>query len=90
MLAITVKTETETGPVRSRPAAAELAGLLRRTGPDDDPFVVVERCPEEAHAYVQTWRDDDGPFQVEYRDGSPDRVIDVTPLDWRKRLPAGD
>ncbi|WP_411138324.1 DUF6891 domain-containing protein [Streptomyces sp. C10] len=92
MLAITVTTET--GPVRSRPAAEELTGLLRRIGADDDHFVVVGRCPDEAHVYVQTWRDGDGPFQVEYRDGAPEqhfrahsddpeRVVAVF-LDWAR------
>ncbi|MEU9119266.1 hypothetical protein AB0C96_05300 [Streptomyces sp. NPDC048506] len=71
MLAISVKTET--GPGRSRPTAAELAGLLRRIGADDDHFVVAERLPDETHVYVQTWRDGAGPFRVEYRDGAPER-----------------
>ncbi|WP_327702467.1 hypothetical protein OG530_11885 [Streptomyces decoyicus] len=71
MLAISVKTET--GPDRARPAEAELAGLLRRIGADDDHFVVVERFPEQDQVFVQTWRDGDGPFSVEYRDGAPER-----------------
>ncbi|MEU8685170.1 hypothetical protein [Streptomyces sp. NPDC048611] len=71
MLAITVKTET--GPARSRPDAGELAGLLRRIGAGDDHFVVAERHPEQAQVYLQTWRDGDGPFSVEYRDGGPER-----------------
>lgn len=71
MLDISVKTES--GPDRSRPDEAELTGLLRRIGADDDHFVVVERFPEEAQAFVQAWRDDDGPFTVEYRDGAPER-----------------
>ncbi|MFI6771328.1 DUF6891 domain-containing protein [Streptomyces sp. NPDC050355] len=62
MLAISVKTET--GADRSRPTAAELAGLLRRIGGDGDHFVVVDRLPAEDQVYVQTWRDGDGPFRV--------------------------
>ncbi|MGW7491468.1 DUF6891 domain-containing protein [Streptomyces sp. NPDC054786] len=71
MLEISVKTES--GPDRSRPTEAELAGLLRRIGADDDHFVVVERFPEADQVFVQTWRDGDGPFTVEYRDGGPER-----------------
>lgn len=71
MLAISVKTET--GADLSRPTAAELEGLLRRIGADDDHFAVVERLPEEAQVFVQTWRDGTGPFRVEYRDGGPER-----------------
>ncbi|UQA95865.1 DUF6891 domain-containing protein [Streptomyces halobius] len=71
MLPITVKTET--GPVLSRPTAAELTTLLGRIGADDDHFVVVERIPEEAQRFVQTWREGARPFAVEYRDGGPDQ-----------------
>lgn len=71
MLAISVKTET--GADRSRPTAAELEGLLRRIGADGDHFVVAERLPAEDQVYLQTWRDGDGAFQVEHRDGAPER-----------------
>ncbi|MEV0371611.1 hypothetical protein AB0I10_17570 [Streptomyces sp. NPDC050636] len=79
MLPITVKTET--GPVLSRPTAAELTALLRRIGADDDHFVVVERIPEESSRFVQTWRDGEGPFAVEYRDGGPDRHFSAETAD---------
>ncbi|MEU9110484.1 hypothetical protein AB0D04_01485 [Streptomyces sp. NPDC048483] len=93
MLAINVKTET--GPDLVRPAEAELSGLLRRIGADDDHFAVVERIPDEPHAFVQAWREGDGPFTVEYRDGGPERhfraecadagqVIAVF-VDWARR-----
>ncbi|MFG2291274.1 DUF6891 domain-containing protein [Streptomyces sp. NPDC048595] len=71
MLAISVRTET--GADRSRPTAAELAGLLRRIGGDGDHFVVADRLPAEDQVFVQTWRDGDGPFRVEHRDGAPER-----------------
>ncbi|TJZ55455.1 hypothetical protein FCH28_08820 [Streptomyces piniterrae] len=79
MLPITVKTET--GPVLSRPTAAELTALLRRIGADDDHFVVVERTPEEDHRFVQTWREGTGAFAVEYRDGGPDRHFSAETAD---------
>ncbi|UZJ31680.1 DUF6891 domain-containing protein [Streptomyces endophytica] len=92
MLAISVKTES--GADLSRPTAAELAGLLRRIGADGDHFAVVERLPDEDQVYVQTWRDGDGPFAVEHRDGAPERhftastgdaerVVEVF-LDWAR------
>ncbi|MFI0709455.1 DUF6891 domain-containing protein [Streptomyces inhibens] len=92
MLAINVKTET--GADHAHPTEAELTGLLRRIGADDDHFVVVERIPDEAHVYLQTWRDGSGPFRVEYRDGGPERHFSVetddveavvaTFLDWAR------
>ncbi|MFG2141331.1 DUF6891 domain-containing protein [Streptomyces sp. NPDC048650] len=69
MLAITVTTET--GPELSRPAPAELAAVLRRIGADADHFAVVERIPADDQRFVQVWRDGDGPFTVEYREGGP-------------------
>ncbi|ARF59398.1 DUF6891 domain-containing protein [Streptomyces gilvosporeus] len=71
MLTITV--QTETGPDLERPTEAELAALLRRIGADDDHFAVVERIPGEDQVFLQTWREGDGPFAVEYRDGGPER-----------------
>ncbi|MFE1774889.1 DUF6891 domain-containing protein [Streptomyces sp. NPDC059008] len=82
MLAISVKTET--GADGSRPTAAELAGLLRRIGGDGDHFVVAERLPAEDQVYVQTWRDGDGPFQVEHRDGGPERHFTARTGDARR------
>lgn len=72
MLQITVRTESGPDPVRM--SAAELTALLARIGAEGDHFVVLERIPEAPAEFLQTWRDGtDGPYQVEYRDGSPDR-----------------
>ncbi|MFI9049617.1 DUF6891 domain-containing protein [Streptomyces sp. NPDC053427] len=71
MLEITVKAET--GPDLSRPTEAELSALLRRIGGEGDQFAVVLRIPDEPEEFVQTLREGDGPFAVEYRDGGPDR-----------------
>ncbi|MGW2407721.1 DUF6891 domain-containing protein [Streptomyces sp. NPDC001739] len=79
MLAISVKTES--GADLSRPTAAELAGLLRRIGADGDHFAVVERLPDEDQVYIQTWRDGDGPFAVEHRDGAPERHFTASTAD---------
>ncbi|MFJ9853104.1 DUF6891 domain-containing protein [Streptomyces sp. NPDC101150] len=71
MLEITVKAET--GPDLSRPTETELAALLRRIGGAGDQFAVALRIPDEPEEFVQTLREGDGPFMVEYRDGGPEQ-----------------
>ncbi|GAA2650087.1 DUF6891 domain-containing protein [Streptomyces lunalinharesii] len=79
MLAITV--QTESGPALARPSADELAALLRRIGGDDDHFAVVERIPGADQVFLQTWREGDGPFAVEHRDGGPERHFEAEGAD---------
>ena len=40
--------------------------------PDHSPYLIVERAPQY---YIQTFRDNDGTYILEYRDGSPDRHV---------------
>ncbi|MCC3772729.1 hypothetical protein [Streptomyces sp. UNOC14_S4] len=77
MLPITVNTEP--GELRSGIEAEELAGLIARLGADGDRFVVVEQLADEREGdhYIQTWHEGDGPYEVEYRDGSPERHFGV-------------
>ncbi|MBT2384169.1 hypothetical protein [Streptomyces sp. ISL-11] len=87
MLPITVNTES--GEVRSEVTAEELAELIGRLGGDGDRFAVVERLGsgdegEEADRdgdggdhYIQTWHEGDGPYEVEYREGSAERHFGV-------------
>ncbi|MFB7633953.1 hypothetical protein ACFC0M_23840 [Streptomyces sp. NPDC056149] len=65
MLAITVTTAS--GPGACRPAADELTAPPRRIGAADDRLVTAERVPAADHAFLQSWREGDGPFAVEYR-----------------------
>ncbi|MGW1077863.1 hypothetical protein [Streptomyces sp. NPDC002537] len=77
MLPITVNTEP--GEVRSGIGAEELAEVIGRLGADGDRFVVVERMTDESGGdhYIQTWHEGDGPYEVEYRDGSAERHFGV-------------
>ncbi|GAA0362510.1 hypothetical protein [Streptomyces blastmyceticus] len=81
MLPITVNTEP--GEVRSGIDAEELARLIGRLGADGDRFVVVERIADgrEGDHYIQTWHEGDGPYEVEYRDGSAERHFGVRMAD---------
>ncbi|MCC2277161.1 hypothetical protein LKL35_17310 [Streptomyces sp. ET3-23] len=71
MLPITVNTEP--GEVLSPLTAEQLAGLIGRLGGEGDRFAVAERTGGGADHYIQTWHEGDGPYEVEYRDGSPER-----------------
>ncbi|MFD0384151.1 DUF6891 domain-containing protein [Streptomyces stramineus] len=68
---------TETGEVRSQVTAEELAELIGRLGGEGDRFVVVERLEGERDHYIQTWHEGDGPYEVEYRAGAPERHFGV-------------
>jgi hypothetical protein len=63
---------TQDGQVLSRPGTEELSALLQRIGGPGDQFVVVDRIPDEEDVFLQVWREGPGPFEVEFRDGSPD------------------
>ncbi|MFH8785433.1 DUF6891 domain-containing protein [Streptomyces roseoverticillatus] len=89
-LPITVNTES--GEVRSHVGAEELAGIIARLGGEGDRFAVVERTERAAGAedaesgadaggggdhYIQTWHEGDGPYEVEYREGTAERHFGV-------------
>ncbi|GGX72748.1 DUF6891 domain-containing protein [Streptomyces hiroshimensis] len=81
MLPITVNTES--GEVRSHVTAGELTALVARLGGEGDHFAVVERAEPAAGTeaggdhYIQTWREGDGPYEVEYREGTAERHFGV-------------
>ncbi|MFB7669090.1 hypothetical protein ACFC1R_35125 [Kitasatospora sp. NPDC056138] len=64
---------TEDGGQLDHPTEVELRALLSRIGGPGDHYVVAERIPAEPQVFLQTWREADGPFEVEYRDGSEDQ-----------------
>ncbi|MEV5377709.1 hypothetical protein [Streptomyces nondiastaticus] len=82
-LPITVNTES--GEVRSPVSAGELAGIIARLGGEGDRFAIAERAerPEDAgdegegDHYIQTWHEADGPYEVEYREGTAERHFGV-------------
>jgi hypothetical protein len=75
MLPITVNTES--GDVRSSVTVEELTELIGRLGRDGDRFVVAERIEGGGDHYIQTWHEGDGPYEVEYREGSAERHFGV-------------
>ncbi|WP_344438433.1 DUF6891 domain-containing protein [Kitasatospora nipponensis] len=75
MLAITVTTET--GPPRARITADDLAALVRRIGGAGDTFLIAERLPDQPDVYVQVLRTTAGDYQLEHRDGAPERHYQV-------------
>jgi hypothetical protein len=98
MLAIVIRTEP--GERYERASAAWLGALVRRIGGRKDRFLVLERLPDEPEFYAQVWHEGEGPYQVEYRQGSPARHFQAFTDDagtvvaaltgWARRAPAGD
>ncbi|QGV80970.1 DUF6891 domain-containing protein [Streptomyces ficellus] len=76
MLAIRVKTE-KYGDECARVTAERLGELVRRIGTDGDRFLVVERIPDVPDVFVQVWHEDGGGYQLEHRDGAPERHFTV-------------
>ncbi|MFJ4415061.1 DUF6891 domain-containing protein [Streptomyces sp. NPDC088925] len=98
MLAIVIRTEP--GESYERVSAEGLAGLVRRVGGRKDRFLVLERLPDEPDFYAQVWHEDEGSYQVEYRDGSARRHFQAHTDDadavaaaltgWARRTPGWD
>ncbi|SCD38379.1 hypothetical protein GA0115251_106436 [Streptomyces sp. TverLS-915] len=98
MLAIVIRTEP--GESHERVSAEGLAGLVRRVGGRKDRFLVLERLPDEPDFYAQVWHEDEGSYQVEYRDGSARRHFQAHTDDadavaaaltgWARRTPGWD
>ncbi|MEU8377594.1 hypothetical protein [Streptosporangium sp. NPDC048865] len=76
MLAITVLTEG--GHRHVRAGAGKLAELVDRLGGWDDRFLVVQRIPDLPEVFVQVWHEDGGEYELEHRDGAPDRHFRTT------------
>ncbi|MFF7020653.1 DUF6891 domain-containing protein [Streptomyces klenkii] len=82
--ALPITVNTESGEVRSHVSAEELAGVVARLGGEGDRFAVVERIERAAadaeggqDHYIQTWHEDGGPYEVEYREGTAERHFGV-------------
>ncbi|WP_449478598.1 hypothetical protein [Streptomyces abikoensis] len=85
MLPITVNTES--GEVRSHVTAERLAEIIAGLGEEGDRFAVVERTEAAERDrggdggggdhYIQTWHEGDGPYEVEYREGTAERHFGV-------------
>ncbi|HZE41516.1 MAG TPA: hypothetical protein VE172_22175 [Stackebrandtia sp.] len=65
-----IRIERETSPEVAEPTVDELNNLVRDIGGADNHFLVVDRVPQLPRRFIQTYRDGDGAFDVEYRDGA--------------------
>ncbi|EDY43366.1 DUF6891 domain-containing protein [Streptomyces sp. SPB074] len=98
MLAIVIRTEP--GACHERVPAQRLGELVRGIGGRKDRFLVLERVPDEPDFYAQVWHEGEGPYQVEYRDGSAARHFQASTRDaeavvaaltgWARRTPGWD
>ncbi|WP_260618628.1 DUF6891 domain-containing protein [Streptomyces sp. WAC07149] len=50
-----------------------LSALVAGIGGDGDRFLVVNRVPDDPDVYVQVWHETGGDYQLEHREGAPDR-----------------
>ncbi|WP_030765590.1 DUF6891 domain-containing protein [Streptomyces sp. NRRL F-2664] len=73
-----IRIHTERGEAYDRPALATLSELVGRIGADGDHFVIAEPLTADPDGhFMQVWHDRGADYQVEYRDGSPDRHFQV-------------
>ncbi|WP_327246757.1 DUF6891 domain-containing protein [Streptomyces sp. NBC_01320] len=72
-----IKVETENRQTYTRISAQALSDLVHRIGGEDDHFLVIQRVPDRPGCYVQTWHEHGGDYQLEYRDGVPERHFRV-------------
>ncbi|MFI0978591.1 DUF6891 domain-containing protein [Streptomyces sp. NPDC021093] len=78
-----ISVKTESGAVEEHLTADRLTALVHRIGGDDDHFLVVRRIPADPASFVQVWHDDGGAFEVEHRDGGPERHFAASLADVR-------
>ncbi|ADD41673.1 DUF6891 domain-containing protein [Stackebrandtia nassauensis] len=64
-----IRVRPQSGPEVLCPSAADLTAMIRRIGGEGDHFLVLERVPYAPREFIQVYRDEDNPFNVEYRDG---------------------
>lgn len=79
-----LRAETAGGESYDAPSDALLFRLLDRLGPGNQ-YLIVDRldAPDRQH-YMQVYREDDGTFAIEYRDGAPDRHFETVTGDLRE------
>lgn len=68
-----ISVATEDGQVRTRIPGPELTSLLTGLGGPGNRFAVVERLDSGEERFIQAWREGEGGYDVEYRDGGPGR-----------------
>jgi hypothetical protein len=78
-----LRVETACGASYDAPSGALLLRLLGELGPGNQ-FLIVDRldAPNAEH-YMQIYREADGMFTVEYREGAADRHFETVAADLR-------
>ncbi|MFB9836433.1 hypothetical protein [Actinoallomurus acaciae] len=81
-----LRAETAAGRSYDAPSEALLFRLLGELGPGNQ-FLVVDRvdAPGGQH-YMQVYREVDGTYVVEYREGAPERHFETVATDLRTTL----
>lgn len=79
-----LRAETASGTSYDAPSDTLLFRLLDELGPGNQ-YLIVDRldAPNDEH-YMQVYREGDGTFAVEYRDGAADRHFETTVADLRQ------
>jgi hypothetical protein len=79
-----LRVETAVGQSYDAPTEALLHRLLGELGAGNQ-FLVLDRldAPGDEH-YMQVFRETDGEFVIEYRDGGPDRHFEAMTADMRE------
>lgn len=79
-----LRAETARGESYDGPSDALLFRLLDELGPGNQ-YLIVDRtdAPDHQH-YMQVYREGDGTFAIEYREGAPDRHFETLTGDVRE------
>jgi hypothetical protein len=79
-----LRAETACGRAYDAPSGALLLRLLGELGPGNQ-FLIVDRLDTaNAEHYMQVYREVDGTFTIEYREGAADRHFETVIADLRK------
>lgn len=80
----TLRAKPEVGPDLDDPSEAALFELLQDIEAGEGTFLIVERTSDrKGETYIQTVRDDDGSYMVEYREGDAEHHFGTPVADMR-------
>lgn len=79
-----LRAETAQGTAYDAPSSVLLLQLLGELGPGNQ-YLIVDRldAPDTGH-YMQVYRETDGTFAVEYREGAADQHFEAVAVDLRQ------
>ena len=79
-----LRASNESGQTWDDPSEDLLFMLVEDVGRGDETFLIVERLADSTgQTYIQSARNDDGTYAVEYRAGTPDQHFSTTAADMR-------